>query len=191
MQRVNSLEKSLMLGGLVDRRREDRGWDGWMASPTRWTWVWVISGNWWWTGRWGVLWFMGSQIDRTKGLYWTILLGYNCLHCFLLSSFLFHLSFICLPNAELATYNTLLRIQPNWCPDIFKCPLVEKVTPVVYVIIYQLQILLTIQMKDTESNRAGENFSLRGFENPSEGGKQTWSEVEELMIKKLTASNRR
>ena len=37
---------------------DDRGWDGWMASPTRWAWVWV---NLWWTGRPGVLWFMGSQ----------------------------------------------------------------------------------------------------------------------------------
>ena len=33
----------------------DRGWDGWMASPTRWTWVWVDSGSWWWTGRPGTL----------------------------------------------------------------------------------------------------------------------------------------
>ena len=40
---------------------DDRGWDGWMASSTRWTWVWVNSGSWWWTGRPGVLWFMGSQ----------------------------------------------------------------------------------------------------------------------------------
>ena len=40
---------------------DDRGWDGWMASPTRWTWVWVDSRSWWWTGRPGVLWFMGSQ----------------------------------------------------------------------------------------------------------------------------------
>ena len=40
---------------------DDRGWDGWMASPTRWTWVWVNSGSWWWTGRPGMLWFMGSQ----------------------------------------------------------------------------------------------------------------------------------
>ena len=38
-----------------------RGWDGWMASPTWWTWVWVNSGSWWWTGRPGVLQFMGSQ----------------------------------------------------------------------------------------------------------------------------------
>ena len=40
---------------------DDRGWDGWMASLTRWTWVWVNSGGWWWTGRPGVLRFMGSQ----------------------------------------------------------------------------------------------------------------------------------
>ena len=39
----------------------DRGWDGWMASPTQWTWVWVNSRSWWWTGRPGVLRFMGLQ----------------------------------------------------------------------------------------------------------------------------------
>ena len=40
---------------------DDRGWDGWMASPTWWTWVWVNSGSWWWPGRPGVLWFLGLQ----------------------------------------------------------------------------------------------------------------------------------
>ena len=40
---------------------DDRGLDGLMASPTQWTWVWVNFGSWWWTGRPGVLWFMGSQ----------------------------------------------------------------------------------------------------------------------------------
>ena len=40
---------------------DDRGWDGWMASLTRWTWVWVNSRSWWWTGRPGMLQFMGSQ----------------------------------------------------------------------------------------------------------------------------------
>ena len=40
---------------------EDRGWDGWMASLMPWTWVWVSSGSWWWTGRPGVLQSMGSQ----------------------------------------------------------------------------------------------------------------------------------
>ena len=40
---------------------DDRRWDGWMASLTQWTWVWVNSGSWWWIGRPGVLRFMGSQ----------------------------------------------------------------------------------------------------------------------------------
>ena len=39
----------------------DRGWDGWMASLTQWTWVWVNSRSWWWTGRPGVLQSTGSQ----------------------------------------------------------------------------------------------------------------------------------
>ena len=43
---------------------EDRGWDGWMASLTQWTWVWVDSESWWWTGRPGVLWFMGLKRVR-------------------------------------------------------------------------------------------------------------------------------
>ena len=43
---------------------DDRGWHGWMASPTQWTWVWVNSGSWWWTGKPGVLWFRGSQRVR-------------------------------------------------------------------------------------------------------------------------------
>ena len=41
------------------REGDDRGWDSWMASPTRWSWVWVNSRSWWWTGRPGMLRFMG------------------------------------------------------------------------------------------------------------------------------------
>ena len=48
---------------------DDRGWDGWMASPTWWMWVWVNSGRWWWTGRPGVLRFKES--DTTEQLNWT------------------------------------------------------------------------------------------------------------------------
>ena len=48
---------------------DDRGWDGRMASLTRWTWVWVNSGSWWWTGRPGILRFMESQ-SRTRLSNW-------------------------------------------------------------------------------------------------------------------------
>ena len=51
MRRVDSLEKTLMLGGIGAGEGDDRGWDGWMASPTRWTCIWENSGSWWWTGR--------------------------------------------------------------------------------------------------------------------------------------------
>ena len=62
MQRVVLFEKALMLGGLgAGGEGDDRGWDGWMASLTRWAWVWVNSGSLWWTGSPGVLQFMGSQ----------------------------------------------------------------------------------------------------------------------------------
>ena len=43
------------------REGDDRGWDCWMASLTQWTWVWVDSRSWWWTGKPGMLWFMGLQ----------------------------------------------------------------------------------------------------------------------------------
>ena len=43
---------------------ENRGWDGWMASLTQWTWVWASSGNWWWTGKPGVLQSMRLQRVR-------------------------------------------------------------------------------------------------------------------------------
>ena len=77
MRRVDSLEKTLMLGGIgAGGEGDDRGWDGWMASPTRWTWVWVNSGSWWCTGRPGMLRFMGSQRagrDWATELSWRIM----------------------------------------------------------------------------------------------------------------------
>ena len=56
----------LKVGGEGD----DRGWDGWMTSRTQWTWVWVNSGSWWWTGRPGVLQPMGL-LSQTRLRYWT------------------------------------------------------------------------------------------------------------------------
>ena len=62
MRRTDPFEKTLMLGKIEGRRQRGcRGWDGWMASLTQWTWVWVNSRSWWWTGRPGVLQSMGSQ----------------------------------------------------------------------------------------------------------------------------------
>ena len=63
---------------------DDRGWDGLMASPTRCMWVWVNSGSWWWTGRPGVLWLMGSQRAGqylATELNWTVILWFiRCIH---------------------------------------------------------------------------------------------------------------
>ena len=60
-RRIDAFElwswRRLRAGGEGD----DKGWDGLMASLTQWTWVWVISGSWWWTGRLLVLWSMGLQ----------------------------------------------------------------------------------------------------------------------------------
>ena len=73
--------KSWLIGNVSDAERgwgqEEKGttgWDGWMASPTRCTWVWVNSRSWWWTGRPSVLQFMGSQRvwhDWVTELNWT------------------------------------------------------------------------------------------------------------------------
>ena len=70
MQRTDSLEKTLMLGKIDGRRR--KGWDGWMLSPTQWTWVWESSGCWRWTGKPGILHSIGSQrVGHTEWLHWT------------------------------------------------------------------------------------------------------------------------
>ena len=58
------------------REAHDRVWGGWMASPTRWTWVWVSSGDCWWTGKPGVLQSMGSRIvghNWVTELNWSLL----------------------------------------------------------------------------------------------------------------------
>ena len=61
MWRADSLEKTVMLGRTQAGEEGDKGWDGWIASPSQWTWVWVNSGSWWWTGRPAVLQSMRSQ----------------------------------------------------------------------------------------------------------------------------------
>ena len=63
MQRSDSFEKTLRCWERLKAGGEgdDRGWDGWMVSPTQWTWVWENSRSWWWTGRPGMLQSMGLQ----------------------------------------------------------------------------------------------------------------------------------
>ena len=80
--------ETLRAGGEED----DRGWDGWMASLTRWTWVWVDSKSWWWTGRSGMLRFMGSQRvghDWATELNWMIYIWSISLAYFLIRFFFF------------------------------------------------------------------------------------------------------
>ena len=68
MWRTDSFEKTWCWERLkAGWEGDNRGWDGWMVSPTQWTWVWVNSRSWWWTGKPGVLHSMGSQRVRH---YW-------------------------------------------------------------------------------------------------------------------------
>ena len=75
MWRADSFEKTLMLGRLKSGGEgDDRRRDGWMASLTQWTWGWVDSGSWWWTGRSGMLQSMGSwrvRHDWATELSWS------------------------------------------------------------------------------------------------------------------------
>ena len=113
---------------------DDRGWDGWMASPTRCTWVWVNSGSWWWIGRPGVLQFMGSQRvghDWVTELHWTecrwqVTSGWN--QCSLtvpkiLGPMQTTLNLLCLCS-------TNGIIKPEWQHIILQCGLLNILSPV-------------------------------------------------------------
>ena len=76
--------------------RDDRGWDHWMTSLTQWTWVWVNSRSWWWTGRPGVLWFMGWQ---RVGHDWTTELNWSEL----------------IHSLELCSWTQLSWLETIWC----------------------------------------------------------------------------
>ena len=106
--RVDSLEKLWCWEGLgAGGEGDDRGWDGWMASRTRWTCVWVNSGSWWWTGRPGMLWFMGSQRvehDWATELNWTEL-------TVILISVAFYKPFVCSMRTELTSILLMILIS--------------------------------------------------------------------------------
>ena len=84
------------------REGDDRGWDDWMASPTLWAWVWVNSGSWWWTGRPGMLRFMGSQ---SVGHDWAIELNWT----------------ECTPEINV-TYVNYVVVQSPSCAQLFTTP---------------------------------------------------------------------
>ena len=91
MWRTDLLAEILMQGNIEGRRRRgNRGWDVWMASPTQWTWVWACSGSWRQTGKPGMLQSMGWQKVR-HDWDWTELNAINPVVYYMLFSFQIHL----------------------------------------------------------------------------------------------------
>ena len=100
---------------------DDRGWDGWTASLTRWTWVWVNSGSWWWTGRPGMLRFMGWQ---RVGHYWAaeltelMLCPLGIFKCFIFSLTNHWIKYnVTIMLIEFLTWHTMYPISfdfPSW-----------------------------------------------------------------------------
>ena len=87
MWRADSFEKTLMLGKIEGRRRRGRQRMRWLDGITTWwTWVWVDSGSWWWTGRPGCSSWGCKELDTTEWLNWTEL---NYTHSFLCCVWLF------------------------------------------------------------------------------------------------------
>ena len=93
---------------------DDRGWDGWMASLTQWTWLWASSGSWWWTGKPGVLQSTGSPRVRH---YWATELQWISEYIMIFLSLFF--------NTELNLEVLFLLITPAISPS--KCPLTSSV----------------------------------------------------------------
>jgi len=107
MPRADSFEKTLCWERLkAGGEGDNRGWDGWMASPTQGTWVWVNSGSWWWTGRPGVLQSMGPQRvrhDWATELSWTGTTTYYTIHPFKVHNLMtFVCSELCLHHHNLS-----------------------------------------------------------------------------------------
>ena len=116
MQRADSLEKTLMLRKIEGRgERDDWGWNCWMSSLTQWTWVWVDPGSWWWTGRPGVLWFMGSQ---RVGHNWATELKLTEQMC----EIILHCSLICQNNLE---KGQSWKFQLSRFTDYFKATVIK------------------------------------------------------------------
>ena len=94
------------------------GWDGWMASLTQWKWVWVNSVSWWWTGRSGVLQFMGSQTvghDWVTDLNWTELK-----ERIICQNHSFHVHLTSLPSVKCSPLpESPVKFAGNWKPHAY------------------------------------------------------------------------
>ena len=93
---------------------DDRGWDGWMASPTKWIWVWASSGSWWWIGRPGVLQAMGSL---RVGHDWAIELNW----CWMIYNLLKFLTNILLEHTGFVIASSYGIISLNYIPHNSHC----------------------------------------------------------------------
>ena len=105
--------KRLKAGGEAD----DRGWDGWMTSPTQWTWVWVNSGGWWWTGKPGVL--QSMELQRVRH-HWATELNWAEPSIFL-----------------------CLSIYPYLCVCLFNLLIYLSIHPCIYVLTFLLSTYLS------------------------------------------------
>ena len=93
---------------------DNRGWDGWMASQTQWTWVWVDSKSWWWTGRPGGAVVHGVTKSLTRLSDWTEL---N-----LLSVQSFAATLTCVSRIWLIPiFRLLLGLSENLCSVLTQC----------------------------------------------------------------------
>ena len=132
MQRTDSLEKTLKLERLkAGEEGDSRGWDGWMASPTQWTWVWVNSRSWWWTGRPGMLQSMGSQRVRHD---WVIELNWCLQQKFCIAK-------IDIFTKDSAQFNSLLGISQTL---VLRLPQALENCPLPRGAIYCLDLMLIL-----------------------------------------------
>ena len=136
MRRVDSWKRPWCWKGLgAGGEGDDRGWDGWMASLTRSTWVWVNSRSWWWIGRPGMLQFMGSKRGRLNSiteLNWTerspykknnaslfqTAVYFSCHAACIMSSSSESLSWFLIPLGD-QVHQPLVKVCINWP---LKCP---------------------------------------------------------------------
>ena len=117
---------STVHGVKVGGEGDDRGWDGWMASLTQRTWVWVGSRSWWWTGKPCVLQSMGAELDTTEQLNWTEVMSNS-----LWPRELQHTRLLCLSlspgvcsnsrsiESVISSYHRILCHPFSYCPESF------------------------------------------------------------------------